>query len=94
MSIMFGFPTIAGTRMNIPTSPISILKRNNLGAFLNSKPSQAQIAEKEKFLAEQDLQLSQSNFVKYIQNLQSKSNKESAQQAQAQNIKNRVCKYV
>ena len=42
MSIMFGFPTIAGTRMNIPTSPISILKRNNLGAFLNSKPSQAQ----------------------------------------------------
>ena len=94
MSIILGVSAISGTRMQIPTSPVAITRRNNLSTFFNSNPSQAQIDTKEELLAELDLQLSQSNFVKYIQNLQAKSNKESAQQAQAQNIKNRVCKYV
>ena len=94
MSIMLGFSAIAGTRMQIPTSPISISKRNNLGAFLNSKPSQSQITANENFLAKQDLQLSNENFIKYIENLQIKANKESAEKAQSAAIKERVCKYV
>lgn len=85
-----------GTRMATPISPFEITRRNKIGIidFLNSNPTSAQITAKETELAKQDLAVSQTNFVNYILNLQIKANKENAQQALAQNIKNRVCKYV
>lgn len=85
-----------GTRIATPISPSAITRQNKIGIinFLNRNPTSAQIIAKETELAEQDLAVSQTNFVNYILNLQTKANKESAQQAQSQNIKNRVCKYV
>ncbi len=87
---------MVGPRMATPISPSAITRQNNVGIinFLNSNPTSAQITTKETDLAKQDLAVSQTNFVNYILNLQTKANKESAEQAQSQNIKNRVCKYV
>jgi len=87
---------LGGSVHTIPISPAGVTSRSGsiMSGILKNNPSSSQLDLAEKFFAEQDLAVSNKNFVKYIIALQNKANKESAQAAQAQNIKRKVCKYV
>ncbi len=80
----------------LPVSPAGVTSRSGsiMTGILKNNPSSSQLDLAENFFAEQDLAVSNKNFIKYIIALQNKANKESAQAAQVQNIKRKVCKYV